>query len=116
MSSHSNQEKAIASTKQNLLVDPALTVSNSVSREISSHDPEPDQAPATTGEGHREMKGSVWAIVVLSILSSTFLFSLDNTIVANVQPKILEDFGNIEKLPWVSVAFSLGAICVSLIW
>lgn len=116
MSSHSNQEKAITSTKQNVTIDPALAVSNSVSREISSHDPEPDQAPATTREGHGEMKGYVWVIVILSVLSSTFLFSLDNTIVANVQPKILEDFGNIEKLPWVSVAFSLGAVCVSLIW
>ncbi|KZF22064.1 MFS general substrate transporter [Xylona heveae TC161] len=67
-------------------------------------------------EPPRKVKGWVWFTVVLAILSSCFLFALDNTIVADVQPKIIERFGNIGKLPWLSVAFMLGAVGTNLIW
>ena len=57
-----------------------------------------------------------WTIIVLSILSSVFLFALDNTIVADIQPKVVERFDGVGKLPWMSVAFSLGAVSVNLVW
>ena len=60
--------------------------------------------------------GPVWVIVVLSILSSTFLFALDNTVVADIQPRIIESFNEIQKLPWISVAFALGGVSVNLVW
>ncbi|KAI9677145.1 MAG: hypothetical protein M1829_002719 [Trizodia sp. TS-e1964] len=69
----------------------------------------PDKPPRT-------VSGWVWGLVVLSILSSTFLFALDNTIVADVQPAIVERFGDISKLPWLSVAFLLGAASTNLVW
>jgi len=50
----------------------------------------------------RDVHGIAWALVVLSILSSTFLFALDNTIVADVQPAIVERFDN-----EVAVAFRI---------
>jgi hypothetical protein len=46
----------------------------------------------------RGISGLKWALVVLSILSSTFLFALDNTIVANVQPVIITHFNSVGKL------------------
>jgi MFS family permease len=52
----------------------------------------------------------------LAIYSSQFLFALDNTIVANVQPVIVSDFKSVEKLPWISVAFLIGAAGTNLIW
>ena len=61
-------------------------------------------------------KGFVWILVVIAILSSTFLFALDNTVVADVQPQIIERFNQIGKLPWLSVAFLLGAVATNLIW
>ncbi|KAH6656000.1 major facilitator superfamily-domain-containing protein [Truncatella angustata] len=64
----------------------------------------------------RKLSGIVWGICVAAILSSVFLFALDNTIVALVQPKILESFGEIEKLPWVSVSFALGSVAMNLLW
>ena len=64
----------------------------------------------------RQLKGISWVLVVISVLSSIFLFALDNTIVADVQPKIVATLGDIAKLPWISVAFSLGAVSVNLIW
>ena len=64
----------------------------------------------------RSMKGISWFCVVLSLLSSIFLFALDNTVVADVQPSVIKTLGEIEKLPWISVAFALGAISVNLFW
>ncbi|KAI9805868.1 MAG: hypothetical protein M1825_000482 [Sarcosagium campestre] len=71
--------------------------------------PVPEESP-------RKVHGFLWGLTVVSILSSTFLFALDNTIVADIQPKIIERFGDIGKLPWLSVAFLLGALGTNLIW
>ncbi|KAH8728394.1 major facilitator superfamily domain-containing protein [Phaeosphaeriaceae sp. PMI808] len=49
-------------------------------------------------------------LVVCSVSSSTFLFSLDMSIVADVQPRIITSLGEIEKLPWLSVSFALGTV------
>ena len=64
----------------------------------------------------RDISGLKWALVVLSILSSTFLFALDNTIVADVQPVIVKHFNSVGKLIWLSVAFLIGAASTNLIW
>jgi Major Facilitator Superfamily len=64
----------------------------------------------------RNVHGWKWTLVVISILSSIFLFSLDNTIVADIQPAIVETFGDVGKLPWLSVGFLLGAASTNLIW
>ncbi|CAG8975977.1 hypothetical protein HYALB_00012312 [Hymenoscyphus albidus] len=60
----------------------------------------------------RQIHGIKWAIAYTSILSSTFLFALDNTVMADVQPSILNRFGAIEQLPWLGVAFALGGISI----
>lgn len=64
----------------------------------------------------RDITGWKWATVVLAILSSTFLFALDNTIVADVQPVIVEHFNSVSKLSWLSVAFLIGAAATNLVW
>jgi hypothetical protein len=64
----------------------------------------------------RQLRGVLWVVVVIAVISPFFLFALDNTIVADVQPKIVDTLGEIEKLPWLSVAFALGAVSVNLIW
>ncbi|KAJ5678744.1 Major facilitator superfamily domain general substrate transporter [Penicillium macrosclerotiorum] len=51
----------------------------------------------------REVRGWKWVVVVLAIYSSQFLFALDQTIVANVQPAIVEQFKSGGRLTWVSV-------------
>lgn len=52
----------------------------------------------------------------MSILSCVFLFALDNTIVADVQPAIVNEFHDVAMLPWLSVAFLLGAASTLLVW
>ncbi|GAB1215500.1 hypothetical protein ATERTT37_004690 [Aspergillus terreus] len=58
----------------------------------------------------RTIKGFRWFIVIISILSSVTLYSLDNTIVADIQPQIINTFDELDKLPWLSVAFLVACI------
>jgi len=51
---------------------------------------------------------------MFSILVGLFLFALDNTIVADVQPAIVEDFQSVDKLAWLAAAFFLSATAVML--
>lgn len=46
------------------------------------------------------------------MLSTTFLFALDNTITADIQPSILTEFGRVELLPWIGTGFALGSLAV----
>jgi len=55
-------------------------------------------------------------VAVTAILSSVFLFALDQTIVADVQPNIIAQFGSIDKLPWLSVSFLLATASTNLFW
>jgi hypothetical protein len=64
----------------------------------------------------RKTTGIKWAIVVLAILSSTFLYALDNTIVANIRPGIIRSLGHIDMLPWVTVAYPLGEVGSCPFW
>ncbi|KAJ5153823.1 Major facilitator superfamily domain general substrate transporter [Penicillium coprophilum] len=78
------------------------------------------QADLEPKESHeqetRETGGWKWVVVVLAIYSSQFLFALDQTIVANVQPAIVEQFHSVDRLSWVSVAFLIGAAGTNLVW
>lgn len=73
-------------------------------------------ATATATAPPREFHGLSWILVIVSILCSTFLFGLDNTIAADVQPAIIERFNSVNKISWVSVAFMMGAGSTNLFW
>ncbi|KAK4240607.1 major facilitator superfamily-domain-containing protein [Achaetomium macrosporum] len=74
----------------------------------SSSDPE-----AKSDEGPvRTVTGLKWFFAYISVLSTVFLFALDGTIVADVQPQIVDTFGDVAKLPWIGVAMSLGTISI----
>lgn len=61
------------------------------------------------------VKGFRWWLLLVAIYSTTFLYGLDNTIVADVQGAILERFGQIEKLSWIGTGFPLGSVAVILL-
>lgn len=84
-----------------------------LSQENLEGSPQANREPLTRP---RNVSGPLWGLVVLSILSSTFLFSLDNTIVADIQPAIVRQFNSIDKLSWLPVAFLLGAASTNLFW
>ncbi|CEJ86583.1 hypothetical protein VHEMI04147 [[Torrubiella] hemipterigena] len=64
----------------------------------------------------RDISGWKWYATVLAILFSTFLYALDATVVADLQPIIVQEFGDIQKLSWLSVAFLLCATATNLVW
>jgi MFS family permease len=49
------------------------------------------------------------------MLSTTLLFAIDNTIVANIQPSIINDFGHLELMSWIGTGFALGTMFI-LLW
>jgi MFS family permease len=49
------------------------------------------------------------------MLSTTLLFAIDNTIVANIQPSIINDFGHLELMSWIGKGFALGTMFI-LLW
>ncbi|KZL74868.1 mfs drug efflux transporter [Colletotrichum incanum] len=71
-------------------------------------------AEADENASPRNIHGLPWVLVVVSILSSIFLYSLDNTIVADITPAVVNRFGDVVKLPWLSVGFLLGGAAVVL--
>ncbi|KAI1405015.1 putative MFS drug efflux transporter [Hypoxylon fuscum] len=89
--------------------------------EITTQDVEKDlhsSGEESTKEDNTERKivGFKWILVVTAILSSHMLFALDNTIVANIQPAIIGQFQQAEKVSWLSVAFPLCSSALVLPW
>ncbi|KAI9645412.1 hypothetical protein NHQ30_006151 [Ciborinia camelliae] len=74
------------------------------------------EALASQDPPGRQLHGLKWALVISSVLTSTFLFGLDTTIVADVQPAIVTEFNSIDRLPWISVAFLLLSASTTLFW
>lgn len=46
---------------------------------------------------------------MVSFLIGLFLFSLDNTIVADVQPAIVDNFQAVDKISWLATGFLMSA-------
>jgi MFS family permease len=51
---------------------------------------------------------------VIATLISVFLYALDNTVVADIVPAIVNDFDRVSDLPWLSVGFALGGITLAM--
>ncbi|RYO89604.1 hypothetical protein DL766_000436 [Monosporascus sp. MC13-8B] len=66
--------------------------------------------------GERSIHGFKWILTVVAILASTFLFALDTTVVADIQPNIIQSLGGFEKFTWLGSAFVLPSASLVLIW
>jgi hypothetical protein len=121
--SAADKEEGISSntSKKDFLAAPDNRESRDVSEKTSvtgldDVDTEKQETETADEVPPRDITGWKWIVVVLSILSSTFLFALDNTIVADVQPVIVTHFNDVGKLSWLSVAFLIGAAATNLVW
>ncbi|KAI9768084.1 MAG: hypothetical protein M1840_005118 [Geoglossum simile] len=85
--------------------------SGSSSSSPERHDPEKGDH-VTEEVSARKIHGVSWFLVVLSTLSSIFLYSLDNTIVADIIPVIVNEFHSVAELGWLSVGFMIGGVAV----
>lgn len=78
-------------------------------------------AEAAGGEGdggpayERQIYGVKWALTVGAILSCVFLYALDTTVVADIQPDIIAALGDFQKFPWLATAYALPATALVLI-
>lgn len=95
---------------QDVSENTSVTGQDEIDQEKQQADTQAEELPP------RDITGWKWIVVVLSILSSTFLFALDNTIVADIQPVIVRQFDSVSKLSWLSVSFLIGAAATNLVW
>ncbi|KAI1374178.1 MFS general substrate transporter [Hypoxylon crocopeplum] len=65
-------------------------------------------------EEQRKITGVRWFLFVVSTLTSIFIYSLDNTIVANIVPTIVNDLNGVSELAWLSVGFTIGGMAMVL--
>ncbi|KAH8663779.1 major facilitator superfamily domain-containing protein [Ilyonectria robusta] len=73
---------------------------------------------ATKDEGpeiKREIHGVKWVLTVGAILSCVFLYALDTTVVADIQPNIIASLGDFQKFPWLATAYALPSTALVLI-
>lgn len=50
------------------------------------------------------------------MLGSTFLYALDNTVVADVGADVIRSLGELEKFPWLGTAFTWASMSTILVW
>lgn len=72
---------------------------------------EPDEAMPVAQE-KRPLNGLKWFFFLVSTLTAIFLYALDNTVVANIQPVIVNRFNSVDDLPWLSVGFMIGGLAI----
>lgn len=112
MTTRQIRDQEILATDAELVKKDTPPARSSIEEKITVSRPEdltfsPDPAPPA--------KWWKWVLVISSILSSTYLFALGNSIVADIQPAIVEQFHNVKKVLWISVAFSLGDASTCLV-
>jgi len=89
----------------------ATPYSNSESGRDLEKVPEPEQEE----EQVRTIHGVKWFIVIAAIFSTAFLYGLDNTVVADIQPQVIDTYGDLTKLSWLGSGFPLGSIATLLV-
>ena len=101
-------EKEYHPTESPAATDTTTTdVENSASKESADED-----SGASTFV--RRYKGFSWFAVCAAAYSSAFLYGLDTTIVADIQPFAVEQFGHVEELGWLGIGFPLGSVATIL--
>ncbi|KAH7304213.1 major facilitator superfamily domain-containing protein [Stachybotrys elegans] len=60
----------------------------------------------------RKLTGWKWFMFNVTTLTAIFLYALDNTIVANIQPIMVNDFQAVDELPWLAVGFMIGGLAM----
>lgn len=75
----------------------------------------PEDTEDAGPEYKREIHGVKWVLTVGAILSCVFLYALDTTVVADIQPNIIASLGDFQKFPWLATAYALPATALVLI-
>jgi len=65
---------------------------------------------------NKQLPPRQWVLVVVSLLASFLLYALDTTIVATIQPAIVDTYGRVDLVPWLAAAFALASAATTLPW
>ncbi|KAK6071131.1 MFS drug efflux [Seiridium cupressi] len=84
--------------------------------EKQEHDVEGAKAAEAPETSPRNIHGWKWAISYIALLSSIFLYAFDCTVVADVQTAIINDFGAIDQLSWLSNGLVMPATAMVMPW
>lgn len=88
-----------------------LPTSNSPSDiEERSNEASAEKAPFEHGKSKFQ-----WVLSCVGLCLGAFLYGLDRTIAASVQGPILDSLGEITKLAWVGIGFSMGSVSIILL-
>ncbi|KAL8910405.1 MAG: hypothetical protein Q9172_007842 [Xanthocarpia lactea] len=68
--------------------------------------------PQEKHEQVRQITGFKWFLFLSSTLTGLFIYALDNTIVADIVPAIINSLNGVENLPWLSVGFMIGGLAI----
>ncbi|KAL2760159.1 hypothetical protein ACRALDRAFT_1054010 [Sodiomyces alcalophilus JCM 7366] len=107
--------------KQATLADSLSTSNAATPPRVESPTADPEKsADSTDGddagpEYKREIHGVKWVLTVAAILSCVFLYALDTTVVADIQPDIIASLGDFQKFPWLATAYALPSTALVLI-
>ncbi|PQK15787.1 hypothetical protein BB8028_0006g01090 [Beauveria bassiana] len=99
-----NKEAAMVSHSYPGKTDEGITVASAT---LEGQTEPPPPSP-------RDIHGFRWVLAVVAVVSSILLYATDNTIVATIQPSIIEDLGDQHLLPWVSVGYMIGGLVFAL--
>ncbi|RVD83958.1 uncharacterized protein DFL_005726 [Arthrobotrys flagrans] len=81
----------------------------------SGRDPEKVAEISEDSDQVRSIHGVKWFVVIAAIFSTAFLYGLDNTVVADIQPQVIDTYGDLTKLSWLGSGFPLGSIATLLV-
>ncbi|KAM3538734.1 hypothetical protein ARSEF1564_008340 [Beauveria bassiana] len=98
-----NKEAAMVSHSYPGKTDEGITVASATLEGQTEPPPSP-----------RDIHGFRWVLAVVAVVFSILLYATDNTIVATIQPSIIEDLGDQHLLPWVSVGYMIGGLVFAL--
>ncbi|ETS84281.1 hypothetical protein PFICI_02306 [Pestalotiopsis fici W106-1] len=87
-----------------------------VKEEEAGPDTEGTKAAEAPETSPRDIHGWKWAISYIALLSSIFLYAFDCTVVADVQTAIINDFGAIDQLSWLSNGLVMPATAMVMPW
>lgn len=62
----------------------------------------------------RPVHGWKWVAAVVALYSTAFLYGLNTTIAADIQPEIIRSLRQIQKLTWIGSGFPLGSVATIL--
>lgn len=78
---------------------------------VTSAQPSEDRDIPGGALRERTIHGWKWVATAASLYIGALIYGLDSTIVADIQPALIQQFNDFESLTWAGTGFPLGSFC-----